>query len=96
MPLLELLPKVVVCAVVLWRMDARLRAVRSVEVGEGMLKNDMVSLNKREKMLGLMKRGKQSGYVCCIDQTKYEFRVTHAIVRPPLMTGNLPMKALGS
>lgn len=86
----------VVSAVVLWRMDAKLRAVRRVEVGEGMLKDDMVSLNKRGKMLGLMKRGKQNGYICCIDQTKYEFRVTHAIVRSPLMTGDLPMITLGS
>jgi hypothetical protein len=42
MPLLELPLKIVVCAVVLWRMDAILRAVRRVEVVEGIVKDDMV------------------------------------------------------
>jgi hypothetical protein len=68
MPLLELPLKMVVCAVVLWRMDVRLRAVRRVEVGEGMVRDDMVNLNKREKMLELMKQETQSGYIYCIDQ----------------------------
>lgn len=67
-PLLELSPKVVVCAVVLWRMDARLRAVRRVEVGEGMVKDDVVDLNSRQKILGLTKQEKESGYIYYIDQ----------------------------
>lgn len=68
MPLSELPPYVVVSAVALWRMDARLRAVRRVEVDEYMMKDDMVSLNKLEKILGLMKLENQSGYIYSIDQ----------------------------
>jgi hypothetical protein len=56
-------------------MDARLRAVRSVEVGEGMVKNDVVGFNNRKQILGLTKQEKQNGYIYYIDQANSVFPV---------------------